>query len=161
MDVLKWLRHILLAVCAAILIAEEWLWEALTHLGRWIFKYLHLARFEFWLTQQSRWVALVAFLIPLLVVAPMNLVAFWLLAKGKVLRAVGLEIIAKLLGMMLVARVFALTKRQLMSFAWFYWLYSGIMRMLAWAHRRLSATATYRLAKDFRGRMTQRKRPGD
>ena len=155
----KWFKHALLSLLAVILVAEEWLWELLTLFGRWLFKRLRLAGFEFWLTQTSRWVALVAFLIPLVVVLPLNVVALCLVAKGKLLDAVVVEIVAKLLGIVLVARVFALTKRQLMTFAWFCRFYAAIMRALDWAHARLSFTVAYRVAKELKSRLMHRKRP--
>ncbi len=156
-----WLKHVLLSMLAVFLVLEEWLWDVLTLFGRWLFKLLHLARFEFWLTQCSPWVALISFLIPLAVVMPINVAALILLSKGKVLRAIGLEIVAKLLGIVLVARVFALTRRQLMSYAWFSWLYGMIMRALAWAHDRLSSTAAYRVAHNLKARLMHKKRPGE
>lgn len=153
-------KHVLLSALAVLLVLEEWLWELLTLAGRWLFGVLHLARFEFWLTQLPPVLALVAFLIPVMVVMPLNIVALMLLGKGRLLAAVGIEVVAKLLGVVLVARVFALTKRQLMTFGWFAAIYRGFTSALAWAHERLSATRAYRLAKDIKARMLQRKRPG-
>lgn len=158
---LKTFRRALLSLLAFILIVEEWLWDGLTVLGRWLFRALHLARFEFWLAQASRWVALLAFLIPLLVVMPLNIAAFYLLAKGRVLQGVGLEIFAKLLGTLLVARVFALTRRQLLTFGWFSWLYSTITRCLGWAHGRLASTAMYKALREIKASFPLRKRPGE
>ncbi len=129
-----------------ILIIEEWLWDVLTACGRWLTRLLHLARFELWLRQSSPNVALVAFAIPFLIVTPLHVAVFWLLAQGLIMQGVLLEIGAKVLATLLVARVFALTQAQLMSFSAFALLYNTITGWLQWAHARIAETAVYRLA---------------
>ena len=146
----------LLGALALLLIVEEWLWDLLTVIGSWLAWRLHLERFERWLQGTSRYMALLSFAIPVLVVTPLNFYAFAMIAKGHVLYGVVLEIFVKLLATMLVARVFALTRRQLMTFGWFAWLYRLIMGWLRWAHERLAATVVYREAKLFKMRVRQR-----
>ncbi|NBO17666.1 MAG: hypothetical protein EBV03_00270 [Proteobacteria bacterium] len=148
-------KQVLLSLLALLLLVEEWLWDVLTLLGHVLARRLHLQRFEAWLAQAPRQLALLAFLIPLFIVTPLNLFAFWMIAKGMVLRGVMLEIFAKLLGTLLVARVFALTRAQLLTYGWFSSLYTTIMRWLHWAHARLSATLAYALAKALKAQARQ------
>jgi hypothetical protein len=143
------MKKILLSLLAIFLIMEEWLWDLLTAFGRSLAKWLNLEPFEQWLAQTSAPVALVAFSIPILIVAPINLVAFGLLAKGLILQGILTEILAKLLGTLLVARVFALTKPQLLTFAFLSFIYTTITRWLQWAHQRITETAIYRWAKQL------------
>jgi hypothetical protein len=49
----------------------------------------------------------------------------------------------------LVARVFALTKPQLLSFTFLNFIYSTIMRWLAWAHQKIAQTSIYLRLKQF------------
>ncbi len=146
------MKTILLSLLAVFLLIEEWLWDILTALGHRLARLLHLAKFEAWLSQTSPKVALLAFSIPLLIVTPINLAAFWLLAHGLLLQAVVIEIIAKLLGTLLVARVFALTKPQLLTFKAFAKVYAAITGWLRWAHERITRTAVYRLAGQIKAR---------
>ncbi|QSA96491.1 hypothetical protein [Methylococcus sp. EFPC2] len=147
------MKKLLLSLLAVVLIFEEWLWELLTSLGRQLARLLHLARFERWLSQVSPNVAVVAFAVPLGIVTPINLAAIWLLAHGLILQGVLVEILAKLLGTLLVARVFALTKTQLLSFSWFALIYNTLVAWLSWAHERISETAVYRLAMSTKERV--------
>lgn len=146
------MQRLLLSLLAVFLIIEEWLWDILTAFGHWLARLLHLAKFELWLSQTPPNLALIAFAIPVLIVTPINLAAFWLLAHGLFLQGILLEIFAKLLGTLLVARVFALTKPQLLTFAAFALLYTTIMGWLHWAHERIVQTAVYRLASQAKAR---------
>ena len=90
------------------------------------------------------------FSIPLLIVTPINLLAIGLLAHGLILQGIGLEILAKLLGTLLVARVFALTKPQLLTFTFLRVIYTTITRWLQWAHQKITETSVYRWSKQFK-----------
>ena len=141
------MKKLLFSLLAVILIFEEWLWDILTLLGHQLARWLHLARFDQWLSQAPPNIALIALAIPIGIVTPFNLAALWLLARGLIMQGLLIEIIAKLLGTLLVARVFKLTKPQLLTFAWIAWIYATITRWLLWAHQRVVDTAVYRLAQ--------------
>ncbi|MDD2737642.1 MAG: hypothetical protein PHR94_01785 [Methylomonas lenta] len=141
------MKKILLSLLAIILVIEEWLWDALSAFGHFLISLLHLEEFERWLNQVSPNIALIAFMIPLLIVTPINLAALVLLAHGLILQGILLEILAKLLGTLLVSRVFALTKSQLLTFKILAVIYSTIMRWLMWAHQKVTETKVYKLAK--------------
>ncbi len=144
------------SLLAIVLIIEEWLWELLTAIGQIFVRWLHLEKVERWLSQTSPNMALVAFSVPLLIVTPINLAAFWLLAHGLIVQGLLLEVAAKLLGTLLVARVFALTKTQLLTFRFFNSLYTTITGWLRWAHQKIIDTAVYRFAKRLKQDVKQR-----
>lgn len=150
------MKKLLLSLLAIVLIIEEWLWDALSAFGHWLVALLHLERIERWLSRSSPNLALFAFSIPLLIVTPINLAAFAFLAHGLILQGVLLEIVAKLLGTLLVARVFALTKPQLLTFKVMALVYSTISAWLHWAHMKISETAIYRLAKTLKAEVKAR-----
>ncbi len=141
------MKKILLSLLAIFLIIEEWLWDLLTAFGQSLAKLLNLEQFEQWLSQATAPMALVAFSIPILIVTPINLAAFGFLAKGLILQGILTEILAKLLGTLLVARVFALTKPQLLTFAFLRIIYTTITRWLQWAHQKITETTIYHWAK--------------
>ena len=144
------MKKILLSFLAVILIIEEWLWDLLTAFGHSLVKWLNIESFEQWLSQTSPAIALVAFSIPIMIVTPINLIAFGLLAHGLILQGILLELLAKLLGTVLIARVFALTKPQLLTFAFLRIIYTTITGWLQWAHRQITETAVYRWSKQFK-----------
>lgn len=144
------LKKFLLSILAVILIIEEWLWAILTALGSWLTRLLHLQRFELWLTQVPPKLALVAFIIPILIVLPINLLGLGLIGHGLFIRGLAVELFAKLLGTILVARVFKLAKTQLLTFRWLTWVYNTILGWLSWAHRLVTSTAVYRFIRRWR-----------
>ncbi|QJD30494.1 hypothetical protein [Methylococcus geothermalis] len=144
------LKQLFSSVLALLVLFEEWLWDLLTALGQWLSRILHLERFDAWLSQASPKLALMAFVIPLLVVAPLNVGAVVLMVHGAMTAGILLEVVAKLLGTLLVARVFRLTRPALMYFAWFARLYEGIMRILRWAHAMVQESHWYRAALAFK-----------
>lgn len=141
------MKRLLLSCLALLLLFEEWLWDILTRAGHKLATLLHLQRLEIKLQQAPPRFAALAFVIPLLIVTPLNLVAFWMIARGQILRGIALEIFAKLLGTALIARVFALTRPQLMSLRWFSITYLTISGWLLWAHQRVQETAVYQTGK--------------
>ncbi|MFA5018003.1 MAG: hypothetical protein WC504_10690 [Methylobacter sp.] len=145
------MKKTLLSLLAIFLIIEEWLWDLLTAFGRSLSRWLNLQQFEQWLSQTTATMALVAFSIPILIVTPINLAAFGLLAKGLILQGILMEVLAKLLGTLLVARVFALTKPQLLTFTFLRITYTTVTRWLQWAHAKVTETAVYRWAKQLKG----------
>ncbi len=146
------MKKLLLSLLAIILIIEEWLWDVLSALGHWLAYYLGLARFELWLSQTSPYQALIAISIPILLVTPINIAAFLLLANGLILQGLALEIVAKLLGTLFVARFFTLTKPQLLTFRLIAGVYNTIIYWLHWAHEKIIETAVYRWAKKIKMR---------
>ena len=144
------MKKLLLSLLAIFLIFEEWLWDLLTAFGHLLIQWLNLKGVEQWLSQTSPTMALVAFSIPIMIVMPINLVALGMLANGLILQGILLELLAKLLGTVLIARVFALTKPQLLTFAFLNLIYSTITRWLQWAHQKIAETAIYRWSKQFK-----------
>lgn len=144
------MKSILFSILAIILIIEEWIWDGLTVLGRSLARLLNLESFEQWLSQVSPTIALLAFSIPIMIVTPINIAAFALLAHGLILQGIILELLAKLLGTVLIARVFALTKTQLLTFTFILVIYTTITKWLQWAHHKVAETPIYTWSKQFK-----------
>ena len=141
------MKKFLLSFLAIFLIIEEWLWNLLSAFGHKLVRLLNLEQFEQWLRQTTAPMALVAITIPILIIAPINLAAFKLLVNGLILQSILMEVLAKLLGTLLVARVFALTKPQLLTFAFLNIIYTTITLWLQWAHNKVTETTFYRWMK--------------
>jgi hypothetical protein len=144
------MKKLLLSLLAIILIIEEWLWDGLSALGHFLASHLGFARFELWLSNTPPYLALIAISIPVILVTPLNIAAFWLLAHGLVLQGIALEIFAKLLGTLFIGHFFSLTKKQLLTFRVLAWVYNTVSYWLAWAHERIIETTVYRWAKKLK-----------
>jgi len=150
------MKKLLLTLLAIILIIEEWLWDFLVAVGHYLVELFRLQNFERWLSQTSPNTALFAFIIPIMIVTPINLAAFWLLLHGMLLEGILLEVLAKLLGTLLVARVFTLTKTQLLTFSGIALIYNTISAWLHWAHAKIVETSIYIYSKQLKVRVKAR-----
>lgn len=144
------MKKLLLSLLAIILIIEEWLWDALSACGHCIAYYLGLAKFEQWLAQTSPYQALFAISIPIIFITPINIAAVILLTNGLILQGIIVEVFAKLLGTLFVARFFTLTKPQLLSFRCLAWVYQTITFWLRWAHGLIIETYVYQAAQQLK-----------
>jgi hypothetical protein len=138
------IKERLLSILAILVIFEEWLWDALTFAGQLLSRWLHLEKFDNWLINASPKMALFAFLIPLIIVTPFNLLAIFLLTHGAIFQGILLEIAVKLVGTLLIARIFRLVKTALLTFNWFAKIYTAISSVLRWAHETIKNTAIYK-----------------
>jgi hypothetical protein len=123
MIVFRWLwrvlRGVLLTLAAIVLFIEEWGWRPLTALAARFARWPPLARFEARIANVPPRFALVLFLVPAVLLFPIKLLALWLIHEGQAVLGIGVIVAAKVLGTALVGRLFVLTERQLMQFAWF------------------------------------------
>ncbi len=139
------LAQVLLAL---IVIFEEWGWRPLAALLGRLAKLATVARIEALVASLPPYPALAVFALPSLLLLPIKLFSFWLIAGGHLVSAGVLFIGAKLVGTALVARIFMLTRPALMQLGWFArayytftpWkeaLFAGIRQSWAWRYGRL------------------------
>jgi hypothetical protein len=156
------LRGVLLALAALVLFIEEWGWRPLTaavaRLGRWA----PFARLEAWLQRLSPGAALAMFLAPAVALFPLKLFALWLIHLGHAGIGIGVIVAAKLVGTALVGRLFQLTEKQLLHFAWFAAALGWWRRTKERIQAALQATAAWRRlrAAQRQWRMWWRRRVG-
>ena len=110
-------------ILALLLIFEEWGWEPLSRLLARLARLPLWARLEALITRLPPYAALVAFLIPMLLLLPVKLMALYWISRGHALPGLAVVLAAKMLGTAAVARLFALTQPALMRMAWFAKLY--------------------------------------
>ena len=166
----QWLRRALGVALALIVLFAEWGWRPLTALLGQLRRLAPVTRLENWLQMLPPYGALAAFLIPTLFLLPLKVLALYFLAHGQKLAALGVLAVAKLGGTALVARLFILTRPQLMRIAWFArlhdrlmpWkdvLYAQIRTSWAWRYGRLVKSKVKQLMRRWLGRWTAQWRP--
>jgi len=121
-------------LAALVLMFEEWLWDKLSALFGWVDQRLGLWRLEARMARLPPLAALVLFALPALIVVPAKILGLALLAKGEVLYSLLVLIAAKLVGLGLVARIFNVTRGQLLQLPWFARLHAWVLGWLARAH---------------------------
>jgi hypothetical protein len=124
---------------ALIFLFEAWLWSWLEVIVARIVRLLALPAVRAWLAAAIEKLppaaTLVVFLIPILLLLPIKLLGFWMLAHGSWLGAMATLALAKVVSMGVTAFIFDVTRPKLLQMAWFRWLYEKVMAGLAWAHR--------------------------
>ena len=147
---MKWLRQVLGALVALVILFEEWGWEPLQRLMARIGRLPLVAWLERRIAALSPHAALVVFVIPAVALLPVKLGALWLIGQGHRWLGVALIIGAKVLGTAIVARLFALTRPALMSMPWFANAYG---RWTAWKDAlllRVRASWAWRMGRALR-----------
>jgi hypothetical protein len=104
---------------ALVILFEEWGWTPLARgLGR-LASRVHLQRLEQRVSRLGPRLALAVLFVPALALLPVKIGALWLLGLGRVALGLAVLVVAKILGTALVARLFLLTRPQLMQLSWF------------------------------------------
>jgi len=142
-----------LILLALVFLFEAWLWRHLAPIvGRvvalipWaVFKANVAAAIE----RLPPYPTLLVFLIPVILLLPLKIVGFWMLAHGFWLGAMAVLSLAKVVSLGVTAFIFDLTRPKLLQLTWFRWFYEHMIVWLAWAHELVEPTKE-RIRRIFR-----------
>ena len=128
----------LLVLLAIVFLVEAWLWDHLKPVIAAVVGVVPWGPIKVWLRRLIAtlppWAALVVFVIPFIVLLPLKLLEFWLLAHRQWVAGVVVLILAKLVGLGVTAFIFEVTRDKLMQMAWFRRLYDWVMWLRDKAH---------------------------
>jgi hypothetical protein len=123
---------------ALLFLVEAWLWDHLQPVVAWLVERLPLKKLKARIAAGIRHLpptaVLVVFLVPALVLLPFKLFAMLLLARGQLVSATGILIVAKVVGLGLTAFIFDAARDRLLLIAWFRWVYVRVLAWRDWAH---------------------------
>ena len=123
---------------ALVFLFEAWLWSHLAPIVAWLVALVALPRLKARVAAAIEGLPpaaiLIVFIVPILVLLPIKLLGFWLLAHGSWLGAMATLALAKVVSMGVMAFIFDVTRPKLLQLAWFRWLYERVLAGLAWAH---------------------------
>lgn len=114
-------------LAALVVLFEEWGWKPLSELLGRLARFGPVALVERGIARLPPYGALAVFTLPVALLFPLKFVAMWLLARGEVWVATLLFVVAKIASTAIVARIFTLTKPQLMEIPWFARLYNAFV----------------------------------
>jgi hypothetical protein len=109
-------------------------------ISRWIGRHLQLKRLRGWIRSLSPYCSLALFSVPVIILEPVKPVAAYLAATGQIVSGAVTFIIGELLKLVLVERLFHLTRDKLMRIPAFAWAYGKYSEVKAW----LQATDAWR-----------------
>lgn len=133
----RWLRP-LWVFLALVFLLEAWLWDHLEPIVARVVNVIPWGKlkqkFARLIENLPPWATLIVFVIPLIVLLPLKLLEFYLLAKRQWLAAGIILILAKLVGLGVTAFVFDVTRDKLLQMTWFHRMYDWVIWLRGWAH---------------------------
>jgi hypothetical protein len=142
-----------LILLALVFLFEAWLWRHLAPIVGWVVARIPLAAFKASVAAAIErlppYPTLLVFLVPVILLLPLKVVGFWMLAHGFWLGAMAVLSLAKVVSLGVTAFIFDLTRPKLLQLTWFRWFYEHMIVWLAWAHELVEPTKE-RIRRIFR-----------
>jgi hypothetical protein len=101
-------------------------------ISSWIAKHVMLRRLRAWIRSLPPYPSLALFSVPVIILEPVKPVAAYLAATGQILGSALTLIIGELTKLVLVERLFSLTRDKLMMIPKFAWAYGKYRQAIAW-----------------------------
>ena len=101
-------------------------------ISNWVAKHLVLRRLRAWIRSLRPYPSLALFSVPVIILEPVKPVAAYLAATGQMLGSLLTLIIGELLKLVLMERLFSLTRDKLMKIPTFAWAYGKFRQAKAW-----------------------------
>lgn len=116
-------------------------------ISRWLARHFEFKRLRAWIKSLPPYPSLALFSVPVIILEPIKPVAAYLVATGQFLSGVAAFVGCELLKLVLVERLFHLTRDKLMRIPAFAWGYGKFIEMRAW----LQATEAWRAIRALSG----------
>jgi hypothetical protein len=95
------------------------------------------------LKRLNPYLALVVFLVPFILLEPVKIFSLFWIGIGHFVSGTLLLVTSYVLSLLIVERMFHVTRDQLLSIPWFAWGYANVMKLRAWAFQRLESLALW------------------
>jgi hypothetical protein len=142
-------------LAAVIILLEDWLWDDLARLAAAIGRLPVFRQAEVFIVRLPPYAALAFFAVPSTLLIPVKLIALYFVGHGHAIAGLLVVLGAKVLGTALVARLFTLTRPNLLRIAWFAWVYERFIAFKARVYAVIKATRAYRAAHQIHLRVRQ------
>jgi hypothetical protein len=119
-------------------------------LSNWIASRLALRRLRIWIRSLSPYASLALFSVPVMILEPVKPLAAYLAATGQFLSSVLALIVGEVLKLVLVERLFSLTRDKLMTIPAFAWAYGKFQHVKAWLESTEAWRTVLRVSKTAR-----------
>jgi hypothetical protein len=132
-------------VAAVIILLEDWLWDDLARFAAAIGRLPVFRQIEGLIVRLPPYAALAFFAVPSTLLIPVKLIALYFVAHGHAIAGLLTVLAAKIAGTALVARLFTLTRPNLLRIAWFAWVYERFIAFKGRVYGAIKATRVYRV----------------
>ena len=125
----------------------------------WLARHVVLRRLRAWIRSLRPYPSLALFSVPVIMLEPVKPVAAYLAATGQMVSSVVTLIVGELLKLVLVERLFSLTRDKLMKIPAFVWAYTKFGEAKAWLEATEAWQAIRAISKAARQYVTEMKKP--
>ncbi len=151
---LKRILKLIAYVAAAIYFVADALFAALAKpIARWFAANFPMPRVRAWIKSLPPYPCLALFSVPVILLEPVKMIAAYMAATGQFIWAAATFVVGELLKLVLVERLFALTKNKLMTIPAFAWAYGHYARAKAWLKQTEAWKAIRALSRSIRERI--------
>jgi hypothetical protein len=113
------LELLIVPLAAAVVFFEQTLIRVLNAITAVIARWAPIAAIEVWLKKQPPWVAVIAFVMPSILILPIKFSAIFFAAHRHYAMAIAAVVIGKMLATAIVARLYVVLRPTLMTIGWF------------------------------------------
>jgi hypothetical protein len=126
----------------------------------WLATHLVLRKLRSWIRSLRPYPSLALFSVPVIILEPVKPVAAYLAATGQIMSSVLTLIVGELFKLVLIERLFSLTRDKLMKIPAFAWAYTKFQQAKAWLRATEAWQAIRTLGRAARSYIAQMKRSG-
>jgi uncharacterized membrane protein len=101
-------------------------------ISNWVARRLNLRKLRAWIRTLRPYPSLALFSVPVIILEPVKPMAAYLAATGQIVASVFTLVVGELLKLVLVERLFSLTRDKLMKIPAFAWAYAKFRQTKAW-----------------------------
>jgi hypothetical protein len=152
------LRPVTYVLAALYFLADAAFMAIAKPISDWLARHLVLRRLRAWIRSLRPYPSLALFSVPVIMLEPVKPVAAYLAATGQMVTSIVTLIIGELLKLVLVERLFSLTRDKLMKIPAFFWAYTRFQQAKAWLQATEAWRAIRTISKAARQYVTEMKR---
>jgi hypothetical protein len=155
MPVRRILKPVTYVLAAVYFLVDAFFMAVAKPLSDWLARHLVLKRLGAWIRSLRPYPSLALFSVPVIILEPVKPVAAYLAATGQVMSSAVTLVIGEIVKLVLVERLFSLTRDKLMKIPAFAWAYGKFREAKAW----LEATEAWQTIKSLS--KAARRRPAE
>jgi hypothetical protein len=148
---LRQILKLIAYIAAAIYFIADVLFVSVARpISRWLAANFPMPRIRDWIKSLSPYPCLALFSVPVILLEPVKMIAAYMAATGQFVLAAATFVVGELLKLVLVERLFELTKTKLLKIPAFAWAYSHYARAKAWVAQTEAFRAIRLLGRSIR-----------
>ena len=126
------LKPLIFVVAAVYFLVDAMVLTLARPIARWLARHWVFDRLRTWIVSLRPYPTLALFMVPVLILEPVKPVAAYLTATGHIAGGVTILLVGELLKLVLIERLFCISRDKLMSIAAFAWCYDRLRQAREW-----------------------------